>query len=258
MESANPFTRHEKTVNLGCCNTVIQRGLGVNILVGESQVSGFGAFLGEPVKRNQYIGEYVGEIISTQEADRRSLIYNKFKISYFFTLNESKVIDGYRFGNTTRFINHGRKNENCYVHIKLVNGEHRIGFFAQNDLAAGTELFFDYGEGFLKKHKLKEVTLQPRDKEEMGEVGDQMLGGGEAEAEAEAEAEVEEEGDLNDSDLIEQALVDIPEYDTDEYEERERGEDRIMSGVQQGSGSKEVKRRQRPKRRAGKPVRYTL
>jgi hypothetical protein len=66
-------------------------------------------------------------------------------------------MDGYRYGNLERFINHSKKNANCKPLVRLVNGEHRIGFFATKDLAAGVELFFDYGKDFIKKHGLKEM-----------------------------------------------------------------------------------------------------
>jgi SET domain-containing protein len=34
---------------------------------------------------------------------------------------------------------------NCTPKIMLINGEHRVGFYADMDIAAGTEILFQYG-----------------------------------------------------------------------------------------------------------------
>lgn len=79
------------------------------------------------------------------------------KISFFFNLNNEVVIDSYRYGNLERFINHSKNNQNCEAIVKLVNGEHRIGFYALKNLKVGVELWFDYGEEFIKNQGLTEM-----------------------------------------------------------------------------------------------------
>ena len=57
--------------------------------------------MGEPVKKGEFLGEYVGEVVSNDEAETRGLIYNKRNLSYLFSLNRSKSSD---FLPLTKFI----------------------------------------------------------------------------------------------------------------------------------------------------------
>jgi hypothetical protein len=150
-----------------CRNTDIQRGIRKRLVVRESSHPaniGFGAYTDERVAAGAFIAEYVGEIISNAECGRRSEVYDKVKMSFIFDLNDEVVIDAYRYGNVERFINHSRKYANCKPVVKLVNGEHRIGFFALQDLEVGVELFFDYGREFVLKQGLKEMGDRPDQK----------------------------------------------------------------------------------------------
>lgn len=41
-----------------------------------------------PVNKNDYLGEYTGELISHQEADKRGKIYDRANSSFLFDLND--------------------------------------------------------------------------------------------------------------------------------------------------------------------------
>lgn len=132
-----------------CQNCDMQKGGMKDMVIGASAIAGYGLFLNEPVKFGKYLGEYVGEIINHEEGEiREERRRKKLDPGYLFTINTEFVIDSTHFGNVTRFINHTCERQNCHGLVKLVNGEHRIGFWSIRDSSAGTELLFDYGREF--------------------------------------------------------------------------------------------------------------
>lgn len=91
-----------------------------------------------------YFQEYCGELISEGEANRRGVIYDKGKCSYLYQVTRDLLVDATHYGNKIRFANHDNR-PNCDCKIVKVNGDFRIGIYANRDLKAEEELFITYG-----------------------------------------------------------------------------------------------------------------
>ncbi|KAG6591022.1 Transcriptional repressor EZH1 [Phytophthora cinnamomi] len=120
----------------------IQKKIGVAF----SATHGWGAYALEPIRKDEFVLEYTGELISDEEAERRGAIYDRLSVSYLFGVNSEYVVDAAKKGNKAKFANHKAKEvANLDVRIVSSNGEHRIGLFAREEIEVGAELFFDYG-----------------------------------------------------------------------------------------------------------------
>ena len=133
------------TTNEGllCYNMNLRLKRHKRVKLGRSEVDGWGVFTTEDVQKNEFIGEYVGEIINQVEADRRGKAYDRLNSSFLFNLNNEWVIDASVKGNKLKFANHSN-DPNCHTHARTVDGEHRVGIFANRFIPAGTELSYDY------------------------------------------------------------------------------------------------------------------
>lgn len=131
-----------------CQNAQIQQGRRKRLTVKASRSGyGLGAFLMEPAKCGDLIGEYIGEIIFEPTAESRADIAEHRGRNYVYGLGEESLDSSY-VGNETRYINHSTTHANCKAPRLLVNGEYRIGIYATEFLPPRTELLLDYGPLF--------------------------------------------------------------------------------------------------------------
>ncbi|OQO03722.1 hypothetical protein B0A48_10387 [Cryoendolithus antarcticus] len=130
----------------------------------DSGVHGMGLYAGEAIRADEFIGEYVGEVITTNEGERRGAVYEHQFLSYLFSLNKTQEVDATYYGNEMRFMNHRPKNAaNVYPRVKLVNTVHRIALYGQRPIKPGEELFFDYGPQFPEKSLKGEEKVGNKD-----------------------------------------------------------------------------------------------
>lgn len=67
----------------------IQRSTGKDLYVAPSSVHGWGAFIAENAEKDDFISEYVGELIPKEVGDERGKIYDENKSSFIFNLDNS-------------------------------------------------------------------------------------------------------------------------------------------------------------------------
>jgi hypothetical protein len=93
------------------------------------------------IAKGDTVIEYVGEIISAQEAeDRHPHDPKDPNHTFYFQIDEDRVIDALHGGNSARWINHCC-SPNCKPEV--IDG--RVFIKAKKNIPAGAELNYDYG-----------------------------------------------------------------------------------------------------------------
>lgn len=161
-----------------------------------SDAKGWGLKCVEDIPVGALIDEYVGEIINTDEAERRGLIDQKRGITYLFDLDafvgantdeprnahwptaSTYCLDANYFGNVTHFINHSCRPNIASFAVMINNPDpamHRIAFFAVRDIKAGEELVFDYAGHYYDNEDGKSKTrYKPKTKSKMSGVPNEV------------------------------------------------------------------------------------
>ena len=90
MEALDRVNRYGSNHLKGYCGNIwIQRDQPRRTMLGRSTVAGMGLYAAQSIKKDDFIGEYKGEIITSDEADRRGKIYDVRGVSFLFNLNKS-------------------------------------------------------------------------------------------------------------------------------------------------------------------------
>lgn len=119
------------------------------IRLGRSGVHGYGLFARDFIPQDARIIEYVGEIITKAEAERREvkrlarLAAGGDGCVYVFELNQRYDIDGKVPWNLARRINHS-----CAPNCEAENFRGHLWIVALRDIAPGEELSYNYGFDF--------------------------------------------------------------------------------------------------------------
>ncbi|KAL5538469.1 hypothetical protein UlMin_045918 [Ulmus minor] len=110
-----------------------------------SKIHDWGLIALEPIEAEDFVIEYVGELIRPRISDIRERHYEKMGIgsSYLFRLDDGYVVDATKRGGIARFINHSCE-PNCYTKVISVEGEKKIFIYAKRHIAAGEEITYNY------------------------------------------------------------------------------------------------------------------
>ncbi|MBT8581766.1 SET domain-containing protein [Polynucleobacter paneuropaeus] len=117
------------------------------IAVKTSPIHGKGVFVVKPIKKGAVIIEYKGERISWKKAEKRHPHDPKDpNHTFYFSLEDGRVIDAKYGGNAARWINHSCK-PCCETQEESYDGKPRVFVYALRNLRPGEELFYDYSLG---------------------------------------------------------------------------------------------------------------
>ncbi|KAL1540305.1 [histone H3]-lysine(4) N-trimethyltransferase [Salvia divinorum] len=110
-----------------------------------SKIHDWGLVALEPIEAEDFVIEYVGELIRRSISDVRERQYEKMGIgsSYLFRLDDGFVVDATKRGGIARFINHSCE-PNCYTKVISVEGQKKIFIYSKRHITAGEELTYNY------------------------------------------------------------------------------------------------------------------
>ncbi|XP_075064778.1 histone-lysine N-methyltransferase SUV39H2 [Mixophyes fleayi] len=151
--------------SLDCPNRVVQKGPPYSLCIFRTHNGrGWGVQTLQKIKKHSFVMEYVGEVITSEEAERRGQQYDSTGITYLFDLDyesDEFTVDAARYGNVSHFVNHSC-DPNLQVYNVFIDNLDvrlpRIALFSTRHIKAGEELTFDYqmkGSGDLSSDSIE-------------------------------------------------------------------------------------------------------
>ncbi|KAJ1970511.1 hypothetical protein H4R35_005820 [Dimargaris xerosporica] len=128
-----------------CQNQRFQKKQYAKVRIIKTRLKGFGLVAAEDLGRDEFVMEYIGEVIRRSQFAKRTQVYEQENIEhhYFMSIRNDEVIDATRKGCIARFVNHSCA-PNCEVQKWVVGSRFRMGIFTTKPVPKGTELTFDY------------------------------------------------------------------------------------------------------------------
>ncbi|ESO82327.1 hypothetical protein LOTGIDRAFT_134869 [Lottia gigantea] len=155
VQKGTPIYECNKRCKCGpeCSNRVVQNGCRYRLCIFRTANGrGWGVKTLDKIKKGNFVVEYVGEVITAEEAERRGQVYDAEGMTYLFDLDYNDddcpfTVDAGYYGNVSHFINHSC-DPNLEVFAVWINTLDprlpRISLFAKKDIQKGEELTFDY------------------------------------------------------------------------------------------------------------------
>lgn len=141
--------------DIDCINRVVQRGTKMQFCIFRTANGrGWGVKTMKAIKKGSFVTQYVGEVITNEEAEKRGKEYDAAGRTYLFDLdyNESEeqcpyTVDAAIYGNISHFINHSC-DPNLAVYGVWINcldpNLPKLALFATKDIKQNEEITFDY------------------------------------------------------------------------------------------------------------------
>lgn len=158
-----------------CSNRVVQTGRNIKLTIFRtSNGCGWGVKSEQKIRQGQFLCQYVGEVITFEEAEKRGREYDANGLTYLFDLDFNSVenpyvVDACNLGNISHFINHSC-DPNLGVWAVWADcldpNLPMLALFATRDIEAGEEVCFDYLQKSLDSDDDTGVTVQKEQLEE--------------------------------------------------------------------------------------------
>lgn len=142
-----------------CQNRLIQHGLCVPLEIFVIKGKGLGVRATKVVKRGEFVCEYAGEVISQDEAMRRTEFqHGHFEMNYIISVVEhfsgadkkvATFVDPKFRGNIGRFLNHSCEPNLKMFPVRVNSTVPHLALFASRMISPGEELSFHYGNAEL-------------------------------------------------------------------------------------------------------------
>jgi SET domain-containing protein len=163
-----------------CTNRNIQYGINHKFSIRYTKNKGFGVFAEEEIEKGEFVCEYIGTIITKNEAEKK-IHFNHInqRPNYILQLKEeypniimSTYIDSEIYGNFARFINHSCDPNLDFEIIRVNSFIPHCAFFANKKISEGEEITFSYiGTNYeIKKDDFNEIKNNHEDEKENNKI----------------------------------------------------------------------------------------
>lgn len=140
--------------DISCLNRVVQNGPTIHLCVFRTgNGCGWGVKAMQAIQKGSFVCEYVGEVIKSEEAEKRGKGYDAEGRTYLFDLDYNDgehypyTVDAAMYGNISHFINHSCE-PNLAVFAVWINcldpNLPKLALFATKNIKEGEEITFDY------------------------------------------------------------------------------------------------------------------
>jgi SET domain-containing protein len=102
--------------------------------------TGLGLFTQKPIRAKKRIIEYLGTVITNEEAARKGG-------KYLFELDDEYSLDGSARTNLARYLNHS-----CEPNAEAFIYGHRVWIYSIRQIAAGEAITINYGKPYFAEH----------------------------------------------------------------------------------------------------------